>query len=63
MLCINNKKVSHRGQVVVEYILLLVVVVAVATIMLQFIDLGSTDDDGGGFITYWRFLVRSILAS
>lgn len=50
-----------RGQAVVEYILLLIVVVAVATILLQFISVGTSDETGGGFMSYWRFLVRGIL--
>ena len=61
MKFLKNKFLHKKqGQVVVEYILLIVVVVAVASIMISFVDLGGSDDEGSNFIKYWRNLIRNI---
>lgn len=56
------KKQKNKGQVAVEYVLLLVIVVALAGIFKEFIDVGvSPDGDGASpFIDYWRNLIKEI---
>ena len=49
-----------KGQVVVEYVLLLLVAVAVCVTFLSFFEVGSTDTDGSALIELYRSLIRSI---
>ena len=53
---------KNKGQVAVEYILLLVIVVTLATLFKQFIEVGSQGDPDSAapFIQYWRGLIEEI---
>ena len=57
-----NKHKKNKGQVAVEYVLLLVVVVAVAFVFQRFINLGESPDGSGAsaFVKYWRDLIGAI---
>ncbi len=55
------KKKKNKGQVAVEYVLLLVIVVALASVFKIFIDVGdSSGAPGAPFIEYWRKLLIEI---
>ncbi len=52
---------KKQGQVVIEYILLLVVVVTVAMAMLALVRVGDpTTNDGGSLIQYWKKVIQAI---
>lgn len=53
---------KRKGQVAVEYVLLLVIVVALAGIFKGFVDVGSAGDPDSAapFVQYWRGLLRGI---
>ena len=58
----RNKNKKKKGQVAVEYVLLLVVVVALATVFKTFINVGTAPDGTGAseFVQYWRKLIEAI---
>lgn len=53
---------KNKGQVAVEYVLLLVIVVALAGVFKAFIDVGDErdPDSAAPFIKYWRGLIQEI---
>ena len=53
---------KNKGQVAVEYVLLLVIVVGLAGVFKTFIHVGNqTDPDSAApFIKYWRGLIKNI---
>ena len=54
-------KKQKKGQVVLEYVLLLVIVVAVALVMLNLVEVDSSDPAGGGsLIRYWIGIIKAI---
>lgn len=57
-----NKYIKNRGQVAVEYVLLLIIVIALASVFKEVIDLGTSNnpDQGSAFVKYWRALIRAI---
>ncbi|MDE0151301.1 MAG: class III signal peptide-containing protein [Bdellovibrionales bacterium] len=57
-----NKYIKNRGQVAVEYVLLLIIVIALASVFKEVIDLGSSPDGSGAsaFVDYWRTLIKEI---
>ena len=46
-----------RGQVIIEYVLLLVCVVAVATILVNLVDMSGS---GGMVVRYWKTVIERI---
>ena len=52
----------NKGQVAVEYVLLLVIVIALASLFVQVIDLGdkTTGQSASAFVKYWRALITAI---
>ncbi len=67
------KKHTKKGQVAVEYVLLLVIVIAIAGIFQNFISVGSASAGDpcaqqnrgasgapGGLVKYWRCLIKKI---
>ena len=57
-----DKHKKNKGQVAVEYVLLLIVVVAIAGVFKEFINVGSSPDGSGAskFVDYWRALITEI---
>ena len=53
---------KNKGQVAVEYVLLLVIVITLAGIFKSFIDVGTQGDRNSAapFVQYWRTLVEKI---
>ena len=51
-----------KGQVAVEYVLLLIVVISLASVFKLVIDLGIDPDgsNASAFVEYWRSLIRAI---
>ena len=61
------KSKKNKGQVAVEYVLLLVIVVALAGVFKAFINVGvegdpnsAAPDNAAPFIKYWRGLIKEI---
>ena len=56
------KSKKNKGQVAVEYVLLLVIVVALAGVFKAFINVGVEGDPNSAapFIKYWRGLIKEI---
>ena len=52
--------VKIKGQVAVEYVLLLLVAVVVCVTFLSFFKAGGTDTDGAALIELYRSLIRQI---
>ena len=59
---IKTLKKQKKGQVVLEYVLLLVIVVAVALVMLNLVKVGDPSDpsSSGSLIRYWIGIIRAI---
>lgn len=57
-----NKYEKNKGQVAVEYVLLLIVVISLALVFVEFIDVGNSPDGSGASVVveYWRALIRGI---
>jgi len=57
-----NKHKKNKGQVAVEYVLLLIVVVTLALVFVEFIDVGHPPEGSGASVVveYWRVLIRGI---
>ena len=55
-------KKQKKGQVVLEYVLLLVIVVSVAVVMVTLVKVGdpSDPDSSGSLIRYWIGIIRAI---
>ena len=55
-------KKQKKGQVVLEYVLLLVIVVAVAVVMLALVKVGDPSDpsSSGSLIQYWIKIIEAI---
>ena len=53
---------SQKGQVVIEYVLLLVIAVSVALIFVNLVNVGDgqNPDSGSSLIKYWRSLIKEI---
>ena len=53
---------SKKGQVAVEYVLLLIIAVSAALIIVAFVDVGERNNpnEAGSLIKYWRSVIQKI---
>lgn len=57
----KRPRLSQRGQILIEYILLVVIVLAFAKILMDgLVQRGATEDDGGFVIKHWVELSDAI---
>ena len=53
-------KNRYKGAVIVEYVLLLVACVAMATVIAEFVEFGSNPDESGALIKVWMGVLKTI---